>query len=145
MNPSLEVQYMAELESLMDALSVQEQAAGRGVIEGVIPPLARLLALLFLKDDGTVWNHIGWQIGGAPDPIGLLELVVQRVDGESPLQQRDQANAEAARMRPVIDAVRQWRDAVHELNGIASAERALLVALDAHDVARWTQTKQEPQ
>lgn len=133
MNPSLEVQYMAELESLMDALSVQEQAAGRGVIEGVIPPLARLLALLFLKEDGTVWNHIGWQIGGAPEPIGLLELVVQRVDGESPLQQRDQAKAEAARMRPVILAARHWRDAIHELNGIAAAEHAVMAAIAAYD------------
>ena len=91
----IERQYMADLDRIMDALSPVEIAEGRIAVQGHVPSLAQLLGIMLLKDDGTAWNHIGWQIGGAPEPLGMLELTLQRCSGETPLQQRDRYKAQA--------------------------------------------------
>ena len=91
--------YLADLDRVMQALNPVELDAARVAVSGHIPPLAQMLGLLLLKDDGTAYNHIGWQVGGAPPPLGLLELTLQRVDGESPLQQRDRYKAQVAALQ----------------------------------------------
>ena len=101
--------YMAEHARILAALDPQEIALGQARINAMIPPLSVMLALLLLKADGTVWNHIGWIVGGAPDPIGLVEVTIQRVNGLSPIDMREQAMAEAAQLR---DMLRYLTDAI---------------------------------
>lgn len=107
--------YLAEHERILDALDPQEIALGQARINAMIPPLSVMLAMLLLKADGTVWNHIGWIVGGAPDPIGLVEVTIQRVNGLSPIDMRDQARAEAAQVWALLNEMETALD-LHDPN-----------------------------
>ncbi len=107
--------YMAEHARILAALYPQEIAAGQARINAMIPPLSVMLAMLLLKADGTPWNHIGWIVGGAPDPIGLVEVTIQRVNGLSPIDMRDQARAEAAQAWALLNEMETALD-LHDPN-----------------------------
>lgn len=133
--------YFAELEALVDEMTPEEVAAGKAHINNaLIPPIAQLLGMLLEKEDGTLWNHIGWTIGGAPEPVGMLEMTLQRVSGETPLQQRDRYKAEAERLRQSLatlaDAVAAERAAREYWRGVDYHADTLVALAVAEQAAR---------
>lgn len=95
---------LAQMASALGEVGVEDLGQARAAVHSLVPSLAQLLAILFLREDGSPWNHLVWRVGGAPAPVGEIELVAQRVDGETPAQQRDAAKAEAAELRAALEA-----------------------------------------
>lgn len=133
--------YFAELEAIVDEMTPEEVATGKAMINNaLIPPIAQFLGMLLWKEDGTLWNHIGWTIGGAPEPVGLLEMTLQRVSGETPLQQRDRYKAEAERLRQalttLVEAARAEREAREIWRGVNYHADTLVALAVAEQAAR---------
>jgi len=111
----LERLYLAEsnheraMQSIVDRLDrVEVDSAQARVNDTLIPGLARMLALMLIKDDGALYNYITWQIGSGGHEIGDLELILQRTNGLTPAQKAGELQVERDRLRALaIDLLNQ--------------------------------------
>lgn len=77
--------YVEGIERLLENMSLVEvDHVQARVNDTLIPPLAQLLHALLIKEDGSFYNYVEWDVGQAPS--GPLRLALQRLDGKTPLE-----------------------------------------------------------
>lgn len=116
---------LEQLDQALGAMSVAEIDSARARVDSaLVPQLARMLGLCLIKDDGEVYNVVTWEIGSA-EPLGTMELILQRTEGKTPTQLRVEADRENAELRGALAV------AMAENEQRIGFERALLVQNDA--------------
>lgn len=100
----------SEIQAIVDQLDVIGLDNGQArVNDTLIPGLARLLAIMLIKDDGGFYNFITWRVGAAGTEIGELELILQRVSGLTPA---DKVSELQQALDVALAECEHWRDRV---------------------------------
>ena len=94
---------LEQLDQALGAMSVTEIDSARARIDSaLVPQLARMLALCLVKEDGAFYNVVTWALGSA-EPLGTMELILQRTEGKTPTQLRIEAEADAAALKEALE------------------------------------------
>lgn len=115
-----EVELLRQLDQLDQALSamsvVEVDHLQARVNDTLVPQLARMLAFMLVKEDGTFYNYISWALGVA-EPLGPLEMVIQREQGKTPVMIALEARASEAEAWEQAGSDRADLNAAHALLG----------------------------
>lgn len=115
---------LEQLDQALSALSVAEIDSARARIDSaLVPQLAKMLALCLIKDDGEMYNVVTWELGSA-EPLGTMELILQRTEGKTPTELRIEAEERAERAETARKA---WTELGAQAEADAAALRAALL------------------
>jgi hypothetical protein len=93
---------LEQLDQALSAMSVAEIDSARARIDSaLVPQLAKMLALCLIKDNGELYNVVTWGLGSC-EPLGEMELILQRTEGKTPTQLRIEAEADVTALQQLI-------------------------------------------
>jgi hypothetical protein len=109
------------LEAALEAMTVVElDSAYARVDSALVTELARMLAICLVKEDGTLYNVVSWRLDTI-EPLGPMELLLQRTEGKTPAELRLETEERAERAEAALEALRVRMGVLEAAAGVECA------------------------